>query len=133
MCCHIRSASTCRRRRRSHRSSTPPLPLAVLDLSKPGERQAHDFLCRATSRPDAMWELISLRRHDDALLCVVRWRRLDDAAKLFSLATVSLTERAVCWRDCATAEAAQAELDRRSAERSARPAQIARSGEPSGR
>lgn len=114
MCCHVRSASPARRRRQPHRQSAPPslLPLALLDLSKPGERQAHDFLCRATSKPDRMWELLGLRRQGDELLCVVRWARFGKAIKPVSLAKVSLTERAVCWRDHSTVEAAQAEMER---------------------
>jgi hypothetical protein len=86
----------------------------MLDLSKSGERQAHDFLLRATGKPDRFWRVLDIRRHGDALLCVVRWLCPDNRAKPFSLATVSLTERAVCWRDHATLEAARAELERHS-------------------
>lgn len=113
MCCHVRSASASRRRRQPRRRPlAPPLPLALLDLSKAGERQAHDFLCRATSKPDRMWELLGLRRLGDVLLCVVRWARFGKAIKPVSLAKVSLTDRAVCWRDHETVEAAQAEMER---------------------
>jgi hypothetical protein len=85
----------------------------VLDLSKPEERQAHDFLCRATSKRDRMWELIRLRRQGDVLLCVVRWVRPDNKAKPFSLAEVSLTAIAVHWRYFASPEDAQKEMERR--------------------
>lgn len=113
MCCHVRSARVSRRRRPLHQ---PPSPaLATLDLSQPAERQAHDFLCRATSRRNRMWRLIDLRRHGGLLLCAVRWVRPNDAANPFALAEVSLTEMAVCWRFYATAEAARAELTRRCA------------------
>lgn len=112
MCCQVRSASPARRRHQPHPPSARPLPLAVLDLSRPGERQAHDFLCRASSKPERMWKLIRVRRHGDALLCVVRWVYPDNPAKPFSLAEVSLTEAAICWRDHATSEAARAELER---------------------
>ena len=115
MCCHIRSASASRRRRPPIRQS-PPISLATLDLSQPAERQAHDFLCRATSKRDRMWFLFDLRRHGGVLLCAVRWLHPSDAAKPFALAELSLTETAVCWRDYATAEAAGAELARRCAE-----------------
>ncbi len=84
---------------------SPPITLATLDLSQPAERQAHDFLCRATSKRDRMWSLFDLRRHKGVLLCAVRWVHPDDASKPFALAEVSLTEPAVCWRDYATAEA----------------------------
>lgn len=91
-------------------------PQALLDLSKPGERQAHDFLMRATSGRDRMWDLIDLRRHGGVLLCAVRWVHPEGPAKPFALAEVSLTEPAVCWRDYATEEETRAELGRRCAE-----------------
>ena len=115
MCCHIRSASVSRRRRPQSRLSTPLPPLAMLDLSKPGEKQAHDLLLRATSKRERMWDLISLSRQGDVLLCVVRWSRPDDSAKPFSLAEVSLTETAVHWRYYASVEAALIEKERCSA------------------
>lgn len=114
MCCHVRSARVSRRRHQPRRQ-LPPTALAALDLSQPAEQQAHDFLCRATSKRERMWSLIDLRRHGGVLLCVVRWVHPDDAAKPFALAEISLTEMAVYWRDYAMAEAAQAELARRSA------------------
>lgn len=115
--CFRPNRATASRRRRSLRPRPAPAlpPLALLDLSKPGERQAHDFLCRATRKPDRIWELFALRRHGEVLLCVVRWALTSDAAKPFSLAEVSLTESAVHWRFHASVEAAQAEMQRRSA------------------
>lgn len=115
MCCHVRSTSASRRRRQPNLPSAAPLPLAVLDLSKPGERQAHEFLHRATSKPERMWKLYTLRRQGDVLLCLVRWVGAGSHAKPFSVAEVGLKERAVCWRDYATAEAAREELERRCA------------------
>ena len=115
MCCHVRSASVSRRRLHRLRRSLL-IELATLDLSQPAERQAYDFLCRATSKRDRMWSLFDLRRQGGVLLCAVRWVRPDDAAKPFALAEVSLTETAVYWRYYATAEAARAELARRCAE-----------------
>ena len=111
MCCHIRSASVSRRRRQPPRRS-PPLALATLDLSQPAERQAHDFLCRATNKRDRMWTLITLRRHGDVLLCIVRWAHPESPATPFSLAEVSLTEIAVCWRDHPSIETARTEMNR---------------------
>lgn len=97
--------------------TAPPAlpPLAVLDLGKPAERQAHDFLYRTTSERDRMWTLITLRRHGDVLLCVVRWAHPESPAKSFALAEVSLTEIAVCWRDYPSIEPAREEMERRSA------------------
>jgi hypothetical protein len=114
MCCHVRSASVSRRCRPKRRQSAPQTPLAMLDLSKPAERQAHDFLCRATSKRDHMWKLIGLRRQGDVLLCVVRWVHPDSATKTFSLAEVSLKQIAVHWWYFASPEAAWAEMTRRS-------------------
>jgi len=62
-----------------------------------------------------MWELISLRRQGDVLLCVVRWVYPDNVAKPFSLAEVSLTAIAVHWWYFASPEAARTEMDRRCA------------------
>ena len=73
MCCHIRSASVSRRRPIKLRKAPTLPPLAMLDLSKPGEREAHEFLLRATDPKDRMWTLLDVRRHGDVLLCVVRW------------------------------------------------------------
>lgn len=115
MVCHARSASASRRRRqRPHPLLPAVLPaLATLDLSNSAERQAHDFLCRASSKQDRLWTLLDMRRQGDWLLCVVRWSYRDDAHKPYSLAEVGLKEMAFCRRDYATAEAARSELERR--------------------
>ena len=106
MCCHIRSASASRRRQIKMRRAPTLPPLAMLDLSKQGELQAHEFLLRTTDPKDQMWTILDVRRHGDVLLCVVRWVSPAKKTKPFALAEVSLTETAVCWRDYATAEAA---------------------------
>ena len=114
MPCHVPSSSTSRRRQVPRiRSAPPPSLLAVLDLSQPAERQAHDFLIRATSGCDRMWELKTARRHGDVLLCVVRWIHRRAAAMPFSVAEVSLSEDAVAWRYFANSKAARAEMVRR--------------------
>ena len=84
----------------------------MLDLSKPGEQQAFEFLMRTTSPRDKMWTILDVERHGDVLLCVVRWTHPNTPSKPFSLAEVSLTEAAVCWRDYASAQAAREELER---------------------
>lgn len=123
MCCHVRSTSASCRSRWQYRlpKSLPPPVLATLDLSQPAERQAHDFLCRATSKSDAIWKLLDLRRLGDWLLCVVRWAHSDEDGKPYSVAEVGLKEMAVYWRDHATAAAAREELERRCA---APPSQV---------
>jgi hypothetical protein len=87
----------------------------VLDLDKPGEREAHDFLCRAGSKDDCLWTLLDARRNEGSLLCVVRLAYPEDTGKPFALAEVSLVEKAVYWRCHPTEEAARAEMDRRCA------------------
>lgn len=114
MCFRPNRATASRRRSPRCRQAPTVQPLAMLDLSKPGERKAHDFLSRATRIRDRMWELFDLRRHGEVLLCVVRWANSGDAAKPFSLAEVSLTESAVHWRYHASVEAARAEMRCRS-------------------
>ena len=113
MCCHIRSASVSRRRRPITRKAPTLPPLAMLDLSKPGEQQAHEFLLRTTNKRDQMWTILDLRRHGDLLLCVVRWVHPGTKSKPYALAEVSLTEAAVCWRNVSTLEDAQAKLAER--------------------
>ena len=116
MCCHIRSASASRRRRIKVRQAPMLPPLAMLDLSKPGERQAHEFLLRTTDPKDRMWTLLDVRRHGDVLLCVVRWVCPAKKTKPYALAEVSLTESAVCWLDFESADSVRSELERRCAE-----------------
>ena len=116
MCCHIRSASVSRRRPIKLRKAPTLPPLAMLDLSKPGEREAHEFLLRATDPKDRMWTLLDVQRHGDVLLCVVRWSHPEQKTKPYALAEVSLTEAAVRWRDCATADGAREARDRYCAE-----------------
>lgn len=113
MCCHIKSASVSRHRQVKLRKAPTLPPLAMLDLSKPGERKAHEFLLRATNPEDKMWTILDVRRHGDVLLCIVRWVHPERKAKPFALAEVSLTETAVCWQDYAAVEEARAEMEER--------------------
>jgi len=85
----------------------------MLDLSKPGERQAHEFLLHATNPKDRMWTLLDVCRHGDVLLCVVKWAHPEQKTKPFALAEVSLTKIAVHWWTCANARDARAEMERR--------------------
>jgi len=113
MCFRSVSATVSRRRRQPRRQSPTLPPLALLDLSQVGERQAHDFLLWATRKRDGMWEMISLRRQGGSLLCVVRWLRVANARHAFSVATIGLTALAVSWRDHGTVKEARAELEQR--------------------
>ena len=112
MCFRTRSA-TASHPRLLHRQTPTLPPRAMLDLSKPGERQAHDFLLHATNPKDRMWTLLDVCRHGDVLLCVVKWAHPTQKTKPYALAEVSLTESAVRWRDYPTTVAARAEMERR--------------------
>ena len=96
-------------------------PLAMLDLSKPGELKAHEFLLRATNPKDQMWTILDVRRHGDALLCIVRWAHPETKRQPYALAEVSLRETAVSWRYHETVESAREEMERRGAEPAERP------------
>ena len=113
MCCHIKSAIVSRRRQIKLRKAPTLPPLAMLDLSKPGEKQAHEFLLRTTDPKDQMWTILDVRRHGDVLLCVVRWVHPETKSKPYAMAEVSLTEAAVCWRNLPTLEDAHAKLAER--------------------
>jgi hypothetical protein len=82
----------------------------MLDLSKPGEREAHEFLLRTIDPKDQMWTILDVRRHGDVLLCVVRWEHPATKRKPYALAEVSLTESAVRWRNYASVEDARLAL-----------------------
>ena len=110
MCCHIRSASASRRRQVKLRKAPTLPPLAMLDLSKPGERQAYEFLLRTIAPKDQMWTILDVRRIGDVLLCVVRWAHPETKRRPYALAEVSLTEAAVRWRDYGSAGTAMREL-----------------------
>ncbi len=113
MCFRSGHATVSRPRRRQQRQAPTMPPLAMLDLSKPGERQAYDFLLHATNPKDRMWTLLDVHRHGDVLLCVVKWAHPEQKTKPFALAEVSLPETAVRWRDCVTVESVQSALARR--------------------
>ena len=115
MCFLPKATSVSRRRRRLFQLRSPPVPLVVLDLSKPREREAQDVVRRFSSGRDASWRVLGMGRDGSTLLCVVRWRKPQDAAAPYSLAEVSLTETAVCWRFYPSVEAARQEMDRRCA------------------
>ena len=109
MCCQSRSVSVSLRRIKVRQAPTLPR-LAMLDLSKPGELKAHEFLLRATNPKDQMWTILDVRRHGDALLCIVRWAHPETKRQPYALAEVSLTEAAVRWRDYGSAGTAMREL-----------------------
>ena len=114
MCFRPKSASVSSRHHRKTGLRRPPSrALAVLNLVCETERQAHDFVLRMSSGADASWQLLTLCRNESELLCVVRWLHPETDEKPFSLARVSLVERAVCWRYYASERTARAALTRR--------------------
>ena len=114
MCFRPKSASVSSRRRRQLALRRPPSQaLAVLNLVCDAERQAHDFVQRMSSGRDASWQLLTLCKNESELLCVVRWLHPETDEKPFSLARISLVERAVCWRYYASERTARAALNRR--------------------
>ncbi len=70
MPCHVPATSVSSRRANPF-SSSPPKFAAVLDLSKPGERSAHDFLLRATSGCLPLFRLLSMNRRGSSLLVAI--------------------------------------------------------------
>ena len=115
MCFRRKSTSVSSRRRPRFPPDSALVPLAVLDLSKPVERRAHDFLLRMTTGADKSWQLLTMRRRENVLLCVVRWVHGNTDAKLYSAVDVSLIESAVHWHDYKTADMAFAALAKRDA------------------
>ena len=114
MCFRPKSASVSSRHRRKTALRRPPSrALAVLNLVCDAERQAHDFVQRMSSGSNASWQLLTLCRNESELLCVVRWLHPETDDKPFSLARVSLVERAVCWRYYASERTARAALNHR--------------------
>ena len=73
----------------------PPPPLALLDLSKPGERSVHEFLLRATSGSTPLFRVLSMRRRGSSLL--VAMESAQGSAFVLSL---SLVGQAMSLRQC---------------------------------
>ena len=108
MPCHVPATSmSCRRR--SIYQMRPPSIAAKLDLSKPGEAWAEDYLRRASTGNDAFWRPLGIRRDAAALFVAVRWL-IGKKCERFSVVTISLTEHAVSWRKYRTAQAAKKAL-----------------------
>ena len=115
MPCHV-PATSVSSRRRSIYQMRPPSIAAKLDLSKPGEAWAEDYLRRASTGNDAFWRPLGIRRDTAALLVAVRWL-IGKKSERFSVVTISLTEHAVSWRKYPTAHAARTALSALSTDR----------------
>ncbi len=108
MPCHV-PATSVSFRRRSLYQMRPPAIAAKLDLLKPGEAWAEDFLRRSSTGSDAFWRPLGIRRDAAALFVVVRWL-IGKKSERFSVVTISLTEHAVSWRKYPSGKAARAAL-----------------------
>ena len=109
MCFGPPATSASSRRRPPSLRLSPPCIVAALDLQNPGERSAHDLLLRFTSGRWPLWRLLGMCRDGASLRCAVEWLRCRESAP-YSLAELSLTQPAVCWREMPTAKAARAAL-----------------------
>ena len=87
----------------------PPAIVAKLDLSKPGEAWAEDYLRRASTGSDAFWRPLGIRRDAAAMFVAVRWL-IGKKSERFAVVTISLTEHAVSWRKYPSGKAAKAAL-----------------------
>ena len=108
MPCHVQSTSVSSRRRALYQKR-PPTIAAKLDLSKPGEAWAEDYLRRASTGNDAFWRPLAIQRDAKALFVAVRWL-IGKQSERFSVVTISLTEKAVSWRKYPSAQAAKSAL-----------------------
>ncbi len=108
MPCHVPTTSASCRRRVFYQMR-PPAIAAKLDLNKPGEAWAEDYLRRASTGNDAFWRPLGVRRNAAAMFVAVRWL-IGSKSERFSVVTISLTEHAVSWRKYPSAKAAMTAL-----------------------
>ena len=71
----------------------PAEPSAVLDLSKPGEKSAHDFLVRATTGRNPLFRAYAIRRKGRSLLVCVETVNCS-----YLVLRLSLTSNRLTWR-----------------------------------
>ena len=68
-------------------------PSAVLDLSKPGHRSAHDFLLRATTGRNPLFRAFAISRKGQFLLVAV-----ETVNGSYLVLRLSLTSHRLTWR-----------------------------------
>ena len=68
-------------------------PSAVLDLSNPGHRSAHDFLMRATTGRKPLFRALAIRRKGQSLLVAV-----ETVNASYLVLRLSLTSNRLTWR-----------------------------------
>ena len=109
MPCHVPATSASSRRRTLYLKRTPTIA-AQLDLSKPGEAWAENYLRHASTGKEAFWRPLAIHRDDAALLLAVQWLDWQPAKDRYSVVTLSLTEQALSWRKYPSAKAAKKAL-----------------------
>lgn len=103
----ISTKSSCRRRpllraRTALHAARPPVALARVDLSQPGELQAHQLISRFSTGRWPRWRLLGICREGQALYVAVEWLR-SRASRPFSVVEVSLESVALSWKEFASA------------------------------
>jgi len=73
----------------------PATPSAVLDLSKPGELSAHEWLLRSTTGRKPMFRALAVRRNGRYLLVAV-----ETVNASYLVLRLSLTSHRLTWRYC---------------------------------
>lgn len=73
----------------------PATPSAVLDLSKPGELSAHEWLLRSTTGRKPMFRALAVRRKGQFLLVAV-----ETVNASYLVLRLSLTSHRLTWRHC---------------------------------
>ena len=68
-------------------------PSAVLDLSKPGHRSAHDFLLRATTGRNPLFRAFAISRKGQSLIVGV-----ETISCNYLVLRLSLTSKRLTWR-----------------------------------
>jgi len=109
MPCHVRSASSPRKRRRPSVTLSPPRIVALLDMGKETERHTQAFLQRACSGRWPRWRVFGMKRHGNILALAVEWLRCGDP--VYSLVELALDKPAMSWRDFPTLDAVRQALE----------------------
>ena len=92
--CFCPPATSVSRRRRTLSPSSPPRIAALLNIDKPGERQAMDRLNSYTTGPRRIWRVLAMRRDAEALRVAVEWPRRR-SAPMFALVSIAFLDGSV--------------------------------------
>jgi DNA-binding XRE family transcriptional regulator len=76
-----------------------PKPVALLDLSKPGERRVERFMRWAVADPQRLWSPLAVARREKVLLLAVEWQAWPHSHdEPFGLVELSLCGTELRWR-----------------------------------